>query len=105
MPRYLHRPARAAERGMPPGNSDVRAPISGGDGLERADLVGAGPNDSGGRLGHFVPGTGEVAEWFRNHQPSLLTQAVEDLHLRMQLTQRCDVGGIEERSAHAFAGV
>jgi hypothetical protein len=116
MPRYLHRPARAPEPGdalhplrLSKGTlrqgavrcpcapelveglsahsfSDIQAAISGGDGLEGTHLIGAGANDSGGRLGHFVPGAGEVAEGFGNYQSSLLTQAVQDLHLGMQLT-------------------
>ena len=55
--------------------------ISGGNGLERAQLISAGTDSSGRGLGHFVPGAGEVAERLGHHQPSLLTQVVEDLDL------------------------
>jgi hypothetical protein len=62
--------------------SDVVGGLSqGAYGLERAHLIGAGMDHAGRGLGHFVPGTGEVAERFRDHQPSLLTDALQDLHL------------------------
>ena len=57
--------------------------LRGGYGLEGTHLIGARTNDSGGGLGHFIPGTWEIAERFRDHQPSLITQAVEDLNLRV----------------------
>ena len=37
------------------------------DGLEGTHLIGAGPDHAGSRLWHFIPCSGEVAEWFRNH--------------------------------------
>jgi hypothetical protein len=57
--------------------------FSRGDGPERAHLIGAGPDHAGRGFRHFIPCSGEVAEWFRNHQPGLLTKAVEYLHLRV----------------------
>src|SRR5215216_3647265 len=79
--------------------------VSGGSGLERAHLIRARTDDSGRGLRHLVPGAGEVAERFGDHQPSLLTQAVQDLNLGVELTQRCNVGGEVERPAFPFAGV
>jgi len=80
LPRYLPHLGWTLEEALAEiGRS--RGTISGGYGLERAHLIGAGMDHAGRGLGHFVPGTGEVAERFRDHQPSLLTDALQDLHL------------------------
>ena len=57
------------------------AAFSGRDGLEGAHLIGAWADHACRGLGDFVPRSGKVAERFRDHQPSLLTDALEDLHL------------------------
>ena len=80
---FCHLPRVAAPALAPDEPAYSHGYLRGGYGLEGTHLIGARTNDSGGGLGHFIPGTWEIAERFRDHQPSLITQAVEDLNLRV----------------------
>src|SRR5215211_4359043 len=59
---------------------------SGSDRAEGAHLIGARTDHASMRLWYLIPGSGEIAEWFGNHQPGLIAEPLEDLHVRMQLT-------------------
>src|SRR6478752_9797742 len=84
---------------------EVAVAFSGGDGLEGAHLVGAWTDHPRRGLGDFVPRSRKITERFRDDQSGLLAQGVQDLDLGMQLTQRCDAGGEEQRTTLSLAGV
>ena len=69
------------------------------------DLVLSRLDHAPARLGHFVPGSGQVAERFRDDQPRLVAEPLQPGVVRVELLQRADVGAEEERARVAFARV
>src|SRR3954447_22494378 len=74
-------------------------------GVERPQLGVVRADYAVGGLGHLVPDPGNVAEGFGDDQSRVLGDLLEELSPGVELAQRGNVGGVEQRERVSLAGV